>query len=82
MLNKIQESNQVMPTNMIQKFLNMNDVISITGKSRSTINRWVKKGSFPDSIQLGENSKAWPIEVISEWRESKINQSTTIARGL
>jgi len=81
MLNKIQESNQVMPTNMIQKFLNMKEVISITGKSRSTINRWVEKGSFPKPIQLGENSKAWPVEVISAWRESKINQSTIIARG-
>jgi len=62
-------------------FLNMKEVISITGKSRSTINRWVKKGSFPKPTQLGKNSKAWPVEVISAWREEMITQSTNIVRG-
>jgi len=78
MLQTINESNQVISNNMIQNFLNMKEVQSITGKSRSTINRWIAKGSFPRPIKLGENSIAWPAEAVTAWRESLINQSTSI----
>jgi len=66
---------------MIQNFLNMKDVQSITGKSRSTVYRWIAKGSFPRPIQLGENSVAWPAEAIENWRENTINQSNSTVRG-
>lgn len=45
--------------------------------SRSTINRWIKAGLFPDKIRLGKNSVGWRLEEIESWfqkRTSTINE--------
>ncbi len=63
------------------QFLSMKDVMSILGKSRSTVNRWIVLGTLPKPIKLGENSIVWPAEVISAWRENMITQSNSTVRG-
>ena len=65
-------------SSFILNFLSMKEVLSITGKSRSTIYRWIANGSFPSPVNIGVGSIAWPVEVIAEWREQQINQSKLI----
>ncbi|HAT1797957.1 TPA: AlpA family phage regulatory protein [Legionella pneumophila] len=44
--------------------------------SRSTIDRWIKAGSFPNKVRLGKNSVGWHLAEIEQWfqgRTSTIN---------
>lgn len=43
----------------------------LTGKSRSTVYRWVRAKSFPAPLKIGINSIAWTQEQYLEWLESK-----------
>jgi len=81
MRTQLSETNSFVASPLPQNFLNMKDVQSITGKSRSTLYRWINNGSFPEPINIGENSIAWPAESISAWRENTINQSNSKVRG-
>lgn len=58
----------------IKRIFTIREVQLIAGnKSRATIYRWIKNGSFPASIHIGGNSVGWPEEVICEWRISVLN---------
>ena len=47
------------------------DIQELTGKSRSTIWRWVRSGQFPAPIKIGANSVAWTKEQYCSWLESR-----------
>lgn len=58
----------------VRRILNIKEVQLIAGnKSKATIYRWIKNGSFPASVRIGGNSVGWPEEVIDEWRTSILN---------
>lgn len=58
----------------ILRLLPMAEILSITGKSRSTIYRWIIEGNFPAPVKIGGNSVAWPEEALVTWREKLLNQ--------
>ena len=77
-MKKAMNDSNTAPSGFTLHLLSMKEVRSITGKSRSTIYRWIANGSFPSPVNIGVGSIAWPVEVIAEWREQQINQSKLI----
>ncbi len=53
----------------IKPFLSIKDLQAASGKSRSTIYRWIAEGIMPKPIRVG-GSSLWPEEIIQEWRQS------------
>ena len=53
-----------------QQLLRIDDVISRTGLSRSTIYRMMNDGEFPRSRRVGRQSVVWLETDIAEWIES------------
>lgn len=51
--------------------LKMNDVIRLTGLSKSTIQRRMEDGTFPKPIKLSERRNGWPASVVMEWRNTR-----------
>ena len=56
---------------MENQMLRAPEVMARTGLSRVTIWRWVRAGTFPAPIQLGENSIGWPASEITAWLASR-----------
>jgi prophage regulatory protein len=54
------------------KFLKLQNVMSITGLSRSSIYLAISEGRFPKQINLGVRSIAFLETEIQEWMESCI----------
>ena len=48
-------------------FMNLNEVIKVTGRSRSSIYRDIESGSFPTPLKTGPKSNGWPASVIRKW---------------
>lgn len=49
------------------RFLSIDEVLRITGKSRTTIWRWTNAGLFPAKRKLGPNSVGWLDREVEEW---------------
>ncbi len=63
---------------MNMKFLRLDQVIDLTGLSRSSIYLAVSEGRFPKQIALGARSVAWVSNEIEEWMERCINNRNNI----
>lgn len=57
----------------MERLIRINEVINITGKSRSSIYADIADGSFPDSIKIGTRSVAWTESAISGWIRTKMD---------
>ena len=57
------------------KFYRVNDLVSLTGLSRSTIFRLVDKGEFPKPIKLSTRIVGWEEEALSRWKEDKVSSN-------
>lgn len=57
---------------MIMRFLRLNDVIAVTGLSRSTIYKFMDEEVFPKTIPLGGRAVAWLESEIEEWMEQRL----------
>ena len=54
-----------------QQFLRINDVVSMTRLSRSSIYGMMRAGEFPRSRRTGKQSVAWLESEINAWMESR-----------
>jgi prophage regulatory protein len=54
----------------VDRFLSIQIVRDLTGKSRSTLWRWSKAGRFPNPIRIGPNSVAWRESEVMRWMEA------------
>ncbi len=54
------------------KILRLNEVIYITGLSRSTIYLMMSEGLFPPNIKLGARAVGWIEEDIQDWIDAKV----------
>ena len=56
-----------------RRFLKMSEVEKIVGFSKSTINRYIRKGCFPVPYKLDPIGRtlAWASDEIQEWIESR-----------
>ncbi|MFC0132007.1 hypothetical protein CR105_16065 [Massilia eurypsychrophila] len=58
-----------------QQFLRLPEVISLTGRSRSSIYADVRAKRFPAPISIGRRSVAWNANAIADWQQSCISAS-------
>ncbi|MCS6115893.1 AlpA family transcriptional regulator [Shewanella baltica] len=49
------------------KLIRLKDVIDCTGLARSTIYKYVDKGTFPKAVTLGGRAVAWVESEVQEW---------------
>ena len=54
-----------------------NEVLRLTGLSRSTLWRMERDGRFPRKLRLGPNSVGWLASDIDEWINDLRNESTS-----
>ena len=55
------------------RFLRLKEVVTICGKSRSSIYEAMQKGEFPKPVKLGGRSSAWVKSEIEQWVQARIN---------
>ncbi|WP_157814664.1 AlpA family phage regulatory protein [Janthinobacterium sp. 64] len=61
--------------NEVQKFLRLAAVIEVTGRSRNTILRGAKDGSFPSPVHVSPRAIAWIPAEVAKWQK---NASTRV----
>lgn len=49
----------------------LRDVVTITGRKRSTLYRDIAAGTFPRPVQLGPQSVAWKKSELDAWITSR-----------
>ena len=54
------------------KIIRLKDVQSLTGLSRSSIYSYVKKGTFPKSVNLGGRCTGWVKGEIDQWIQGRV----------
>ena len=65
-------SNQELSTSYTeQHVIRIQELMQITGVSRSSIWRWVKSGDLPPPIALGPNCIGWLSAEIYKWLEDR-----------
>lgn len=52
------------------KLYSIDDIVDITGLSRTTIYRMMDEGNFPKSIKIGKYTVRWKSSEIRSWIES------------
>lgn len=58
-------------------FIRLKEVLSICGKSRSSVYDSIKNGTFPAPIKLGGRSSAWVKSEVLKWAQGCIDKSRT-----
>lgn len=53
----------------LDTYLTLKEVMAVTKVGSSTIYRWVKEGTFPDSRKLGANCVRWTEADIKAWQQ-------------
>lgn len=61
--------------NQPKKFLRVPAVVDLVGKSRTTIFRAVRAGTFPAPVHIGERAIAWDSDEIAKWQADVIAAS-------
>jgi prophage regulatory protein len=67
---------QKQPRGVIMKFYRINDLVPLTGLSRSTIYRLVEKGEFPKPVKLSARVVGWEEDAVLHWKASIIGSDT------
>lgn len=57
---------------MDERLLKLPEVISLTGLSKSTIDRKERDNEFPKRVKLGARWVAWPESKIKAWVQATI----------
>ena len=57
------------------RILRLQEVLTITGLSRSSVYRMVDARTFPGAVQIGPRAVGWREEDIQAWLESRTNAS-------
>ena len=56
------------------RFLRLGDVKKITGLGRSTIYDLIKRGEFPQQVNLSRNLVAWLESEVRDWQHVKVSK--------
>jgi prophage regulatory protein len=59
---------------MHERLIRLNEVIRITGLSRSRIYQYISEDKFPDNVSLGGRSVAWVESEVYRWVECVIGR--------
>jgi prophage regulatory protein len=58
-----------------ERFIRLNEVLAICGKSRTSIYEAIKAGKFPAPVKLQGRSSAWVKSEIQQWIQACITAS-------
>lgn len=59
---------------MQERLIRLNEVMRITGLSRSRIYQYISEDKFPNNVSLGGRSVAWVESEVCQWVKSVIEQ--------
>lgn len=51
----------------VRRILRLPDVIARTGLAKSTVYKWMKKGTFPRQFKMGTRAAGWLESEIDSW---------------
>lgn len=57
---------------MQERLIRLNEVMRITGLSRSRIYQYISEDKFPDNLSIGGRSVAWVESEVYRWVERMI----------
>ena len=60
----------------MQKILRLNQVMEVTGLSRSSIYSFIKQKQFPIQVNIGKRAVGWYSEDISSWLNERIQSQS------
>ena len=60
-----------MTINAIPTILRYQDLQKLFKVSRSSLDRWEAKNTFPRRINIGENSVGWRSDEVQEWLQER-----------
>lgn len=55
----------------MKKVVRAKEVANMLSVCKATIYNWLKKGSFPEPIKIGDRVVGWPVDLIEKWLEEK-----------
>jgi len=58
-------------TQIDKKVVNLQEILTMLGISKSTLYRSIASGNFPKPFKLGERLNAWRVETIEAWLAAK-----------
>ncbi|AGH31456.1 hypothetical protein LOKG_00019 [Loktanella phage pCB2051-A] len=58
---------------MTHQFLRIADVLGLIPVSRSTFNRMIRSGEFPQAVDMG-GVKVWPVADVDKFMQGKIKE--------
>ncbi|ODS10547.1 helix-turn-helix transcriptional regulator [Vibrio scophthalmi] len=58
--------------NSIIRLIRLNEVLAMTGLSRSSMYRSIEKNQFPQQVSLSDRAVAWVEGEVQEWITSRI----------
>lgn len=56
------------------KMIRVEDVSNLTSLGKSTIYKYIKEGTFPKQVSLGERCVAWVESEVQDWILAKIDE--------
>lgn len=59
--------------NSIPEILRFQDLQKLFKVSRSSLDRWEAKNTFPRRINIGENSVGWRSDEVHQWLQERSN---------
>lgn len=59
---------------MQERLIRLNEVMRITGLSRSRVYQYISEDKFPDNVSLGGRSVAWVESEVYRWVDSVIGR--------
>lgn len=59
------------------RFIQLKEVLTICGKSRSSVYDAIKKGNFPKPVKLHGRSSAWAKNEVEQWAQVCIDARGT-----
>jgi prophage regulatory protein len=57
------------------RFLKLQEVLKISGKSKSSIYDAIKRNEFPAPVKLSNRSSGWIQSEVSAWAEERVKVS-------
>ena len=54
-----------------ERLLRRDEVLRLTGLSKSTLNKMVKAGTFPAPVRIGTRAVAWRESEVLEWIQTR-----------
>ncbi|MCY1400107.1 Prophage CP4-57 regulatory protein (AlpA) [compost metagenome] len=56
------------------RIIRLKEVIDSTGLARSTIYKYIKEGTFPKSVSLGDRCVGWVDSEVHDWILARIEE--------